>query len=484
MAKITGIVDIGSNSIRLVVIAKTSSFGFHILAERKIYFRLAENLNIDNYFISEIKINGLKSILANFISTLKFYRCRKILAIATSALRGAGNKNAIIKIIKRELDLNIKVISGSDEAYLAAIAVNNLLNIASCNVLDIGGGSVEFAAIRNHQIVRCLSFKAGAVRLKALYKANTQKLKEFLEQEISIPKDLRHKNLVCIGGNMRAIARSFQQHIHHPFKDIHGLSFNYSDFQDFSQDLMEDDQELMKYNIDNQRLDLIHQSLYIFKTAVKKLSTERIIISAASIREGLYLKDILKNKAKRFPANICPSVQSLIDRFLPKRDFGNVIKINALVLFDLLKVRHSLDGKYKTALGIAAKLYNIGIYNGFHKRQKYGFMLIMNELIYGINIQNRILIAELLKNQDLKRIKNYHKQDIYDKFLPNNKSMRWLLGILFLAYHISYCQDKNKANLSFQNDTLTIKLKQSHYLIKDQIEKIRFPNKVNIVLKN
>ena len=125
-------------------------------------------------------------------------KSRKIMCVATSALRDAPNSKVFISKVKRELGLNIKVIDGEKEAYYGGVAASNLLHDDTFVTVDIGGGSTEFSFVKNGKIEKSISLDIGTVRIKELYfnKNNIEgaktyildNLKKIFDLNIEIPK--------------------------------------------------------------------------------------------------------------------------------------------------------------------------------------------------------------------------------------------------------------------------------------------------------
>ena len=132
MAKRTAVIDIGSNSARMIIIEKTSRFAFHLLHEVKSRVRIAEDAYQNGGELQEGAIHRTVLVLKDFIQIANSYDVRKTLCVATSAVRDAGNKKQFLSLVKKEVGLNIKVISGEKEAYLGGIACANLLPQQDC----------------------------------------------------------------------------------------------------------------------------------------------------------------------------------------------------------------------------------------------------------------------------------------------------------------------------------------------------------------
>ncbi|MCL4433121.1 MAG: Ppx/GppA family phosphatase, partial [Epsilonproteobacteria bacterium] len=169
MAQCTAIIDIGSNSMRMAVVQKTSRFAFHIIHEVKSSVRLGEAVYTNGGNLQKSAMDRTASALGEFLLIARSFKARKILCVATSALRDAPNASEFISRIRQEHSLSIKVIDGAREAYLGGMACANLLPPMNAISVDVGGGSSEFAQMSNGKVEKMFSLNIGTVRLKELF---------------------------------------------------------------------------------------------------------------------------------------------------------------------------------------------------------------------------------------------------------------------------------------------------------------------------
>ncbi len=127
MAKVTTIIDIGSNSMRMVVLEKSSRFAFNLINETKSRVKISEGCYENNGNLQEAPMQRAFNSLQSFLNISKALKSRKIICVATSALRDAPNAKEFLSKVKNELSLNIRVIDGPKEAYYGGIAAQNLI---------------------------------------------------------------------------------------------------------------------------------------------------------------------------------------------------------------------------------------------------------------------------------------------------------------------------------------------------------------------
>ncbi|WP_294889704.1 Ppx/GppA phosphatase family protein, partial [Sulfurimonas sp. RIFCSPLOWO2_12_36_12] len=307
MAKRVAVIDIGSNSVRMVIYEKTSRFAFHILHEAKSRVRISEHAYQNGGNLQEIPMQRAYEALENFLTIISSFKARKTLCVATSALRDAPNQKDFISKIKNSIGLNIKVIDGQREAYLGAIACANLLpEQENALSIDIGGGSTEFSLINKKDISSNISLNLGTVRLKELFFDfnDIEGAKKYIDLELSKLDGIDTSTIIGIGGTFRAISYAILSNSDYPLDKLHGYKPNYDDFQTLLNKILNSDEEtLKKLGIKNSRFDVIKPGALILLRVFKKFKIKELITSGVGVREGAFLADLLRTSKDKFPTN-------------------------------------------------------------------------------------------------------------------------------------------------------------------------------------
>ena len=162
--KRSAIIDLGTNTFNLLIIEFTDS-GYHILYKNKIPVKLGEG-GIEKGILTSLAIERGMSALKEHLNTIAEFQCKNVHAFATSGIRSAKNGTAFTAQAKKELNLDIKIISGHKEAELIYFGVREALTIGEKSlIIDIGGGSTEFIIADDKKIFWKESFQLGAARL-------------------------------------------------------------------------------------------------------------------------------------------------------------------------------------------------------------------------------------------------------------------------------------------------------------------------------
>ena len=322
MAKVTTIIDIGSNSMRMVVLQKSSRFAFNLINETKSRVKISEGSYENDGYLQDIPMQRAYDSLKSFLSISKSLKSRKIICVATSALRDAPNSKEFLKKISRELKLNIKIIDGVKEAYYGGVAALNLLYCKNFMTVDIGGGSTEFCFVKDGKIEKSISLNIGTIRLNELFfnRNDINGAKDFISNKLNEILDYTNDvptTVVGIGGTIRAFSKLVMKRSDYPLDVIHGFEYDMKKSSHVFDEILaaNNNEDLKEIGLKKDRFDTIKEGTLIFETIVNTFKIKKIITSGAGVREGVYLTDLLRTSNHKFPSNFNPSVRSLLDRF-------------------------------------------------------------------------------------------------------------------------------------------------------------------------
>ena len=486
MAKITTIIDIGSNSMRMVVLKKSSRFSFSLINESKARVKISEGCYENGGNLQEIPMQRAYESMKSFLNISNNLKSRKIICVATSALRDAPNAKTFLSRIKKDFGISIKVIDGEKEAYYGGVAALNLIHENSFVTVDIGGGSTEFSFVNEGKITKSISLNIGTVRIKELYfnkndfdgarKYILNNLEKIYDLNISMPN-----TAVGIGGSIRAISKAIMKNDEYPLDVLHGFKYDVENQSKYLSDIIESksDSELSNLNIKKDRFDTIKEGTFIFKTILDELNIKKVITSGAGVREGVYLDDLLRNSNGVFPANFNVSVRNLLDRFEIDSNQSSYFGNNARKIFDVLKPLHKLDDEYRSKLVIASKLHSIGNTLNFYKSNDNAFDFIINGLSYDFSHKDRLIIAHIIKfsKKSLPKEKNL---GIYEDLLPCINTMKWLSFMISLNLATNEDFSRPKITYDLDENTLKIDLVNKSFFIKSNIDKLELPKQLNL----
>ncbi|MDT8338393.1 MAG: Ppx/GppA phosphatase family protein [Sulfurimonas sp.] len=476
MAKRVAVIDIGSNSVRMVIYEKTSRFAFHILHEAKSRVRISENAYQNSGNLQEIPMQRAFDALRDFLSIISSFKARKTLCIATSALRDAPNKKDFINRVRNSLGLNIKVIDGQREAYLGAVACINLLpRQRNALSIDIGGGSTEFSLIDEQKINSNISVDLGTVRLKELFfdKGDIDGAKIYIDSQLKQLDATNISTVIGIGGTFRAISNAILTKSGYPIDKLHAYEPNYDEFQTLLKKIINSDEdELKNLGIKSSRFDVIKPGALILLRVLEKFKIEKLVTSGAGVREGIFLTDLLRSSNDRFPANYNSSVRYILDAHVDNLSYANQLCKVSKMLFDLMHKELKIEEKYRHELAIAAKLCMSGNNIHYYSHNKNSYNLIKDALEFGFTHEQIILIATLTRYAKRKLPSQSHIQK-FKNLLPDSEQLEELSYLLSLAVALLSHYPRNiDFTLSFEELKLKVESKNSLYLAKESVNKL------------
>ncbi|WP_373029147.1 Ppx/GppA family phosphatase [Sulfurovum sp.] len=495
MAKRTAIIDIGSNSARLVIFEKTSRYGFHLICEQKSKVRIGEGAYEKQGYLQPIGIKRAYLTLKSFLHTIDKYQANKTLCVATSALRDAPNGKEFVHWIKQELGLSIKIIDGNKEAKYGGIAAVNLLPINEGISIDIGGGSSDMSLIKNGQIVDTYSLNLGTVRLKELFfdkrltpSEINEKAKAYIQHELNqLPEHFIHTLAIGIGGTARTLSKGIMKRATYPLDKLHAFSYNVQNHKDYLEAIpLSSAKNLKRFGLQKNRYDTIREGTLIFNEIIAHIGAESVISSAAGVREGVFLEQLLREDNLKFPSTINPSIVSILDRFKPlviiEKKRKTKLKL-ASNLYTVMQKDINDNKSYEKELLWAVKLSSIGQTLTIYKSHQHAFYIAMQELNYGFT-HEQILLISLLLRMNGKELLNKPLFAHYEPLLPEKQTLLWLSFIYTLTVFLHESSNSANITFSYENKTLRIFSDKPLYLSKEKIKALEKPIPFAIIIED
>lgn len=295
-----GVLDVGSNTVHLQVVDAHPGARPSPATNQKVELRLHEYLNKEGEITTE-GVNLLENSIEDAIAHAKEFQTEEILAFATSAIRDAKNGKDILDQINKKFEIDLQVLSGDDEAQMTFLAVRRWLGWSSGRllVLDIGGGSLEFAVGDDERAEATVSLPLGASRLTREYLGSdphTSKEIKALETHVldavksSVPEDIMEHvadHFVATSKTFRTLARLGE----HWFGDnpkylkINSLTKMIPKLQEMSN---KERAELP--GVSQSRARQIVAGAIVARTVMEKLRIVELEICPWALREGIVLR--------------------------------------------------------------------------------------------------------------------------------------------------------------------------------------------------
>ncbi|RFM33229.1 Ppx/GppA phosphatase family protein [Chitinophaga silvisoli] len=278
-------IDIGSNAARLLISEASPNSQGRMDFTKVNLVRVPLRLGIDVFstgIISPKRAEHLISTIKAYKLLLEVYEVKYLKACATSAMRDAGNSAVILDDVRRETGIDIKIISGQEEAsflYESHIA-ENLDKSRAYMYIDVGGGSTEVTIFSKNTLVHKTSFNIGTIRLlqQQVTEAQWQYMKDTIKQQI---KGLGPVTAIGSGGNINKVFSLSKRKEGKPLT-LDVLKDYYKEFSSFSVE-----ERIHLYNLREDRADVIVPALQIYVNIMRWANAEEIFVPKIGLADGL-----------------------------------------------------------------------------------------------------------------------------------------------------------------------------------------------------
>jgi exopolyphosphatase / guanosine-5'-triphosphate,3'-diphosphate pyrophosphatase len=299
-ASSVAVIDIGSNSVRLVVYEQMARSLVSVFNEKTLC-GLGREVQSTGLLAPDAVDKALTS-LRRFHALCKIQRVGRIYAIATAACRDASNGADFIAKAERICGVSIEILSGPREAKLSALGVISGIHKPDGIVGDLGGGSLELIDVRGHQVRGGVTLPLGSLALQDLAHKSLKRAERIVKSELSeVPrlKAGRGRTFYAVGGTWRALARIHILQSGYPLKVMHGYSIPAQDALDFARRLRRLAAANMLANIEavaDARRPLLTYAALVLEYIIQEAKPKTITFSTFGVREGLLYSMLPENE--------------------------------------------------------------------------------------------------------------------------------------------------------------------------------------------
>ncbi len=294
-------VDIGSYSVRLII-AEVKGRDLEILLERGAITSLAEGLK-ETGRLREERVKETLRVLKEYSGLVKEYRCDRVKAVATEALRRASNAEEFVELVRRETGFELEVISPEEEGRLAFLATAYSLRPEGFFlVVDQGGGSTEFVFGEDLTPAEIVSLPVGIVNLTERFighdpplEEEVRSLREFVRERI---KPLRRDvdEIVGLGGTITTVAALEYGVYPYDPRRIHGSELTLSALRrwlDVLVSLPARERSVRYRQIEDRRAEVIPAGIAMFVEILELFRRDTIRVGDWGVKHGLILSHVL-----------------------------------------------------------------------------------------------------------------------------------------------------------------------------------------------
>ena len=292
----TAIIDIGSNSVRLVIYDGPRRIPF-ILFNEKVMAGLGASLARTGAIEPEAMDRGLRAV-GRFAYLCRAMKLTDIRCVATAAVRDATNGDEFIARA-RDMGLTVELLTGAQEAIGAAMGVLSGIPDADGIVGDLGGGSLELARIRNGAVEQTISLPLGVLRLPQIRAKGPRALERTVAKMLDKAGWTAEPDLpfYLVGGSWRALARFDMQLTSFPLPVVHQYEMSAARAEQLTRIVSHVDRTRLKEipAMTGSRVPTLPDATALLSIVVRQLKSSRMIVSAYGLREGLLYEALPKD---------------------------------------------------------------------------------------------------------------------------------------------------------------------------------------------
>lgn len=411
------IIDLGSNTARLLLIDVSDNGYFQIVDQLKESPRLGEGIEKDGF----LKPDRIKET----IRTLKLFRklcdvngIERIIAVATAAVRRAKNQRSFLDEVSATCGIKLRVLSAEEEAMYVYRGVINTMDIPKGIILEIGGGSTKIVYYNRRNLLNYATLPFGAITLTERFaeeglspEQHAARVEEFILEELSKIEWLKDVDpevtLIGVGGSFRNLCRMTKIMKKYPLKTIHNYVVTDNDFvhvYDLLKTLDLDRKKKIK-GLSVERADILPSAFAVISAFKKYMNLGNIVVSGSGLRTGIVFNYALPITVDKPVSDVLTySLSSLCEFYGCNKVHTEQVVSLSVQLFKQLRVLHKFPRQYLKILKVAAYLYDTGKRISFYNFEKHSGYVVLNSNIYGISHRDLVMASFVASNTAIEDI--------------------------------------------------------------------------------
>lgn len=398
--------DVGSNSVRLLVAEWDPVTGLEVIDELRDQPRLARGIARTGE-IDPAAMEAAYASIKRMLGVVDRRGVSRLAAVATSALRDAANGPAFAERLRSELGLPLEIISADREAALSWGSVRHHFRLEEGRTLvaDIGGGSLELIGAVNGLVEVTTSLPLGAVRLTEAYhdedadpedtvRAMRKRARKLLRKALPW-RDWRQVTVIGSGGTFTNLARVAAARRGLAADPVHGTSVTTGEVEGLLEWLatLTAEERARVPGLSPARADIILAGIAVTAELLDVLDARQLVVSAFGLREGLLLEMIGAASSPDRPADPLRPLREFVDRCRGERHHVEQVRVLALALHDALAPALGSGAEERGLLEAAALLHDVGQLVSYARHHRHSEQLILHADHLGLGARQRTLVA-------------------------------------------------------------------------------------------
>lgn len=405
-------IDVGSHAMRMKIGELSPKGDFRELET----FRKVLPLGHDTFTTGKIShetVEKICEVLAIFKKTMNDYDIRIYQAMATTAIREASNREYIIDQIKLKTDIDLQIISNSQEQYLTHKATKYGLEAydryveEGAVIVVIGAGTIQVTTYKDGALLSSENVRMGAMRIRELLsdiERNSLKYTEILDEYIRTNlesmafflEDSEYKHLVAVGGEVSTVQKMIVHDGHISDQESYITRRQFKTLFNKIEDMTLD--ELQKaYKLSKGKASILLPSMMMFGKFLDKASTKKIILPDISLVDGI-IKDLYdtmynQHSGEHLYEDILTSAWVIGRKFRIDEPHARLVESNAMQIFDDTLDLHGMDNHDRLLLRLSAIMHDVGKYIAVSGHTKHSYYITKSSGIYGLSEEDILKLA-------------------------------------------------------------------------------------------
>lgn len=298
VSEFLALVELGSNAVRCLVASILPGVGFQVIQEERAQTRLSAGRP---GVLSPTAIKETTEVIRRFLRNARREYRPRVLAVATSAVREATNRNELLEKLQREVGVSVRILSGLEEALLGTQAALRSLSLRNGTVADLGGGSLQLTHVRDGEITAAVSLPLGSVRTTTQFFRNDPPV----EREIqALRREVQHQlarnfstpapgsDVIGLGGTIRTLGRMHLTAINKQ-RSRQGLSLQRADVTALREKIerLPTRERTRLGGLKEERADIVLAGTVVIEEVMRLGSYRTLTVCTEGVRQGLLLRE-------------------------------------------------------------------------------------------------------------------------------------------------------------------------------------------------
>jgi exopolyphosphatase/guanosine-5'-triphosphate,3'-diphosphate pyrophosphatase len=400
------VIDIGSNSGRVVVLERDGAGHLRLLTGSRAPLRLVHDVD-ERQSLSEESMARTMEALRDFHAIAAGVGAKRIVAVATAAMRDARNGALFMDRIRRELRIRVEIIDGQEEARYGFAGAVRGLPVSSGLLFDLGGGSMQVSQFKLRRLARATSLPLGALRLSEKFlTSDPPRSKEVRRLRAHVWKQLKRANvghlgrgerLIGTGGTLRNLAKIDRNAHRYPISRLHGYTLTLERLLEIVGRITTTRQKNRDdiSGLSADRADSIVGGAVAIETLMEFVRAREILVSSQGVREGIALR-LLKMAVAATKDVKEASLASLVSRFDGWHPEA-AARRRAVAAALLRALEPRADPKIAEALDHSARVLDIGRSFDFVDRHEHVADILLATELNGFTHEELALASVLVR---------------------------------------------------------------------------------------